>query len=300
MKRIIPYLLLFGLLYGAWWYWQQRPKPPLKARILPYEMAAINRVFLWPKGKEEGSFELSRVDDNEWVAENERRSITGQNEQVQQLLATLLAIESQGLVTDERLLGKTLLRLRLDIGSTAFSQENTAAIRSEELVFYAAPDTFPDDSYLLRVNDLADVYRIEEFPLQELATSFDDYRNHLLLDLNDLPRIDSVSWWRASDSTRLLLMDRSTADSSLLDSVYTAWSPRLENDFADYFGEIRDQNSLLGIYLFFGPTPTDSISVALYENESWPKPYVAKGNGKEYFAIEAPLWPINREVIEED
>lgn len=283
MKKAIPYLLLFGLLYGAWWYWQQRPRPPLRAQLLPYAATDIDRIFLWPKGSdEETGFELSRVDESNWVVENNQRSLNGQGQKVEQLLSALLAIKSQGLAAPEMVSDQPLLRLKL--------QSSGSEKVSEELIFYPAPDSLPTTTLLLRLNGLTDVYRIDEFPLRKLPTSFDDYRNPLLADLSILGQLDSLVWWRASDSIRFRLLDGPAGDSLVLDSLQEAWSPRLENKYADHFGEIRDQAYLKGRYFLFGAGPTDSLAISLYANERWPLPYVVRGDGAEYFALKKVLW----------
>ncbi|PHI19697.1 hypothetical protein CEQ90_11655 [Lewinellaceae bacterium SD302] len=283
MKKAIPYLLLFGLLYGAWWYWQQRPRPPLRAQLLPYAATDIDRIFLWPAGSdEETGFELARVDEDNWVVENNQRSLNGQGRKAEQLLSALLAIKSQGLVPPEMVGGRPLLRLKL--------QSSSIGNISEELIFYPAPDSLPGNTLLLRLNGLTDVYRIDEFSLRKLPTEFDDYRNPLLADLSVLGQLDSLVWWRANDSIRFRLLDRPAGDSLVLDSLQGVWSPRLENKYADHFGEIRDQTYLEGRYLLFGAGSSDSLAISLYANERWPLPYVVRGNGTEYFALEKVLW----------
>lgn len=272
MKKAIPYLLLFGLFYGAWYYWQQRPKPPLKADLLPYAATDVNRLLITPA--DASPFELSRAT-NGWVVEAENRSINSKDGKGEKLLNSLLAIRSSG-IGKKKEVGRELLHVSLKGDDVA-----------DELVVYAAPDSFPVTTYLVRFNELADYYRIDNFRLTNLPLHFNDYRDRNLLDLGHHNRLDSLVWWAAIDSSRNLLMERTTADSNRLDSLQQAWSPQHETIFADFFGETRHATHLLGHYLIYGSGDSIPDQLSVYNNSRWEKPYVIKGTGSEYFALDS-------------
>lgn len=271
MKKIIPYLLLFGLLYGAWYYWQSRPKPPLVANLLPYASSAIKRISVHPENGPK--FSLSAFQEG-WIIEGMNRSFSCSRAQVAKLIVPLLRIRSSGLATKEQL-GDMVVELTLD-GSNF----------RENIRLYTAPDSFPKQSWLLQLNTLSDVYVVEQLDLSSLPIQFNDYRSNELLNLLPIARLDSLVWWQRADSSRVKLLTYPT-DSIALDSLLSAWSPYREAIFADFFGEISDANTLLGQYLVYGQPNDQSAQLTVYTDARWAHPFVLKGSGPEYFAVDS-------------
>lgn len=274
MKKIIPYLLLFGLLYGAWYYWQSQPKPPLVAYLLPYEKAQISRISIHPN--EGQHFELFANNDN-WIVEGNNRSMSCSTSKVEHMLEVLLNIKSSGLVQAHQL-GKEILRLQLSGDEI-----------SEQLRIFAPPDSFPRLSWLIQLNEVEDIFLVEQMDLLKLPIQFEDYRNHLLLSLESHSQIDSLVWWQAQDSSRIKLLVRDGQDSLTLDSLHHEWQTINSNQFADFFGEIRHANKLMGRYLFYGTPDTTVTQLDVYADDGWEQPFVYKGNGQEYFALDSLL-----------
>jgi hypothetical protein len=281
LKKAIPYLLLFGLLYGAWFYWQQRPKPPLRALLLPHQVKDIDRLSIAPAGG--GNFELLRIESG-WVAESEARSIAARVAVIDSLLRRLLAVKSDGLArrTDD---SPPVLRVLL-------SGPNV----SEDLSFYEERDSLNRKTRLLQLNGLSDYYRLTDFDPATLPLNFSDFRNHQLLNLSDFGPVDSLVWWRSKDSTRLRLLDRyrqrDTTQRKALDSLRLQWSPKTEQRFAHFFAEIRDETTLLGHYWLFAPE-RDSLRLSVFYDDRWPLPFVLKSTGPEYFAVEQLPFPLD-------
>lgn len=274
-------MLLFGLLYGAWFYWQQRPKPPLRALLLPYQAQDIDRLLV--RSTDGESFELLRSQTG-WAVENNARSISARVSVIDSLLDQLLALKSDGLARPSN---DDAPSLRVQLKGPEMQ---------EDLSFYEQRDSLGKKSLLLQLNGLSDYYRLTDFDPTTLPLSFSAFRDHQILNLRDFGPMDSLVWWRSRDSTRLRLLDRhrrrDTTDIRIIDSLNAQWAPYQGKHFAHFFAEIRDEPTLLGRYWLFAQG-RDSVQLSVFFNDRWPLPFVVKGTGPEYFAVDELPFPLD-------
>lgn len=271
MRRIVPYLLLFALFYGVWYYFQNRPAPPLDAHLFPYAATDVAEIEIFRRGK---TLRLRRQSDADWVAENDQRSIPDRKAASQRLLAAILSCRGRAVST------------RRPAGPPRLEMELRGNGLRDRIRFFAPADSLPATSHLLSLNGGEDYFLVHDLPLRRLPLRFADFRDSVLIDLRALPRLDSLTWWSATDSSRTHILSAGPG----LDSLTQHYRPRLGTFFADAFGEVHHARHLLGHYHFHGGG--DSVALRVFHHDRWARPYVLRGNGTEYFAADAPGLPL--------
>lgn len=258
MKKALFPLLLFFALAAAWYYWQQRPVPPLTARLLPFEAEAIERIGIALAST--AAFELHYIG-AEWIAEQGSRSLVVRSPKPVQLLNRLLALESEGLAKIPLEAKQIVAHLRLQ------------GVRvNQELTFYERADSNGQKTFL-RLNNLPDSYYLPNFSVAELPLHFEDYEDFRLLDLSDWPSLDSVVWLQDSSRQSLLSSPQQAAQ---LDSLHQAWYQLHGQAFATEFDEVGEQDRYFGTYRLFGSG--DSLDLFLYRDTNWPDTLVVSSS----------------------
>lgn len=256
-KALLPLLLCFALT-AAWYYWQQRPVPPLTAKLLPIEAELIQQIniHLPPAA----AFQL-HYSGTEWIAEQASRSLVVRSPKPNQLLMRLLRLESHGLA-----------KIRLGAEhATAHLQLQGEKI-NQQLTFYELADSSGSKTYV-QLNELPDSYYLPHFSLNDLPLYFEDYEDLRLLDLAAWPRLDSVVWLQ--DSSRYSLL-RLPEQAKQLDSLHQAWYQLKGEAFATEFDEVGEQDRYFGTYRLFGAE--DSLDLQLYRDTSWPDTLVVSSS----------------------
>ncbi len=258
MKKALFPLLFFFSLAAAWYYWQQRPVPPLTARLLPFDAEAIERISiaLVPTP----AFEL-HYSGAEWIAEQASRSLVVRTPKPVQLLDRLLGLESEGLAKVP--LGEEQMVAQLQLQGTRINQE---------LTFYEIADSSGQKTFL-QLNNLPDRYYLPNFSVAELPLRFEDYEDFRLLDLSRWMSLDSLVWLQDSSRQSLLLVPQQTAQ---LDSLHQAWYQLRGQAFATEFDEVGEQDRYFGTYRLF--SAGDSLDLLLYRDTNWPDTLVVSSS----------------------
>ncbi len=258
MKKALPPLLLCFALAAAWYYWQQRPMPPLTAPLLPFEAADMEQINIQLPNL--AAFSL-KVTPQNWVAEQGSRSLVVRSQKPQQLLQRLLSLQSQGLAKQLPVAKEEVARIDL-IG------ENLR----QELIFFEVLDSGHIHTFL-QINQLPDVYRLPNFQLSQLPLLFADYEDLRLLDLSAWPSLDSLLWLQDSSRQRLLGLPEHAQQ---LDSLHQAWFQLAGRVFATDFDEVGHQDRYFGTYRLF--SQQDSIDLLLYHDIGWPDTLVVSSS----------------------
>ena len=275
MRKAFPYLLLLFAAYAAWYYWTHLPTIPLQAALLPINVESIDRVQINALNKE--PFTLSITSEG-WMVENAKRSQEVRTSLPDSLLRYLLRLESDGV---DKKAKPPMATVEIDLQGDQVR---------EKIAFYP---TAVAEQWLVRLNDLPELYRVPNFSLDSYPLTFEDYRNDKMLDLTSLTHLDSVVW-EAEDDLRVVILQQST-DGRLIDSLHRAWQQMFGNNYATFFDEIEGRQFHYGDYLFYGSKLDDPIRLSVYANTDWPKPYVLNSSQQplDFFSAEELPWPVN-------
>lgn len=257
-RKTIAVLLLLSLVYGGWYAWQSRPTPPLQARVLPIELADVQRALI--EVTDQPPVELSREADD-WIVQGGNRYVIAQKNQVEGMINRLIRARSNGLVKPGKKQRQVLASITL-----------ITANGNQLIEFIATPDSVKNTSYL-RLNNVPDIYQVGGFTAADFPLKFTDYQNKFLLDISDFSGIDSLVW--VTDSLRTNLLVRSI-NSVSLDSLYNHWQQLRGDAFADNFDEIGMRDFKLGDYLIYGNSSADSTRLTVYHDSLREPPYVLR------------------------
>jgi len=252
MRTLIPLLLLACLAYAGWYYWQAYTDTPLREKLLLAEARDMRQVTVHERAQE-GSFQLRKTEEGDWVVNREYTQVRDQSSRVRSLIGKLAALRTDSTVANFDPRGS----YRFSVASETYGEE--------VLSLTVAPDGLG----LALVERTGDAFAVPAAAVSDILQHlrFEYYRERRLLRLA-AERVDSVVV-RYGDS---LLWRMDPAD---LPTAAQAFLAPAAAPYADYFDEIAHQDRYhASIRLYDGDS---AHVVTAYLDSLWPRPYVLVG-----------------------